>query len=127
MSTTRGDEFYKKVYPILSDIAFENEFQIVESSSTTIQGLKRPATNFKTTTWLARLPKNMDIVRLLLKFLKALGQAPLCHDSNTTAYYFSWLSLDVPVCFVVSLIAMFAWFVFTSHLVFKKFLVFGPG
>ena len=123
MDTTGSDEFDKKVYPILSNHAFENDFEVVKSS--TIQAATRPA-SIKAT-WLGRLPKNSDIIRHLLKSLKALGHIPFCHDSKTTGYYFAWLSLHTVICFAASLIVMFAWFVFISHLVFKKFLVFGPG
>ena len=91
-----------------------------------IHDFTRPV-SFKATTWLARLPKNLKIIQLLLKFLKILGQVPFRHDEMRGVFYFTWLSINTLTSLAIAYTAIFAWSVYISHMVFKKFLVFGPG
>ena len=119
--TIPNEQFFKKVYPILLDIAFENSKTV---RSYTAPALTRPLSLFAL---LARLPKNLDIVEFFLKLLKLLGQAPFCFDAKRSKYFFAWSSLDVVMSLAVASMTLFGWFIFISHMAFKKFTVFGPG
>ena len=121
VDTNRNDKFFKKVYPILLDMAFESNSQTGRPSTT--QALT-PSLSFA---MLARLPKNMDIIQFFLNLLKLLGQAPFCYDAKRSVYYFTWFSFDTAMSAAMAFTAIFGWFVFISHMVFKKFIVVGPG
>ena len=127
MKATDPDEFFIKVHPILSEFELQNEIpnQLQTKFQTKLMSTQMRHPSSKNSR-LPKLPKNLDVIRYFLKCLSILGQTPFCYDRTTDKYRFSWSSADTLLSLTVALAALFAWFIFISHLVFQKFFIFGP-
>ena len=115
---------YEKQKAGLSHIAFEHEYQM--SKAVLMDGIITQPLSFKAAL-LSKLPQNFDVIRFILQILKLLGQTPFSYDSKKEVYYFIWPSLDTAVAVAFALTLIFWIFVYTTHMVLEKFLIFGPG
>ena len=120
---TMGNNYFSKQSVKMPHIAFEHDFKI--SKAALAEGIVQPL-SFKAAL-LSKFPKNFHMIRFVLQSLKVLGQVPFSYDPTKEVYYFIWPSLDTAVSLSAALAASFWLLTFLTHVVFEKFLVFGPG
>ena len=120
---TMSNNYFSKQNAKLPHIAFEHDFQVTKAALT--EGIVQPL-SFKAAL-ISKLPQNFKVIRFILQALKVLGQAPFSYDPSKLTYYFIWPSLDTAVSLGAAFIASFWLLTFVTHVVFEKFLLFGPG
>ena len=120
MRSAASNEFLKNVYPIVADFTFENEFQIRSPTE------EPPGQISVESVVLSKLPTNLDMIHFFLTLLKLLGQVPFCYEPKNDLYHFAWSSFGTVFSLAMALAATFGWFVYISHVVLKRFFLFGP-
>ena len=116
--------YFTKQTAKISHVAFEHEFNQISKAALTEAAIKPQS--FKAAL-LSKLPKNFDIIRFVLQALKLLGQAPFSYDPRKDTYYFIWPCLDTAISLGAAAAAIFWLFIYLTHFVLEKFIVFGPG